>query len=64
MQFPEQSAYLVDESFTGVEENVYLEFKWFPIDFDVLQNLPLLPAFLQHSLKDLPSSVEHIVEHG
>lgn len=65
MQFPVQSLCLdKDKSFTGVGDDVCLEFKWFPIDSEVLQQLPLLPSFLQHSLNDLPTSVEHIIEYS
>ena len=63
MQFPKRSSYLTkDSSFTGVEADNHLEFRWFPIDSVVLKQLPLLPAFLQQSLSNLPNSVEHIVE--
>ena len=62
MQFPERSLYLnQDQSFQGVEEGKRMEYKWFSINFDVLNELPLLPSFLQQSLSSLPSSVEHIV---
>jgi ADP-ribose pyrophosphatase YjhB (NUDIX family) len=71
MKFPERldfvhatrSLYLSkDKSFSSVEENTNLEFKWFSIDSDVLTGLPLLPAFLQQSLSDLPNSVEQVIE--
>ena len=63
MQFPARSLYLTkDKSFFGVEGDKNLEFRWFVNDFEVLKELPLLPSFLQQSLSNLPSSVEHIIE--
>lgn len=63
MKLPERSPYLVQEkSFLSVEENTALEFKWFPIDSDVLAGLPLLPSFLQQSLNNLPNVVEQVIE--
>jgi ADP-ribose pyrophosphatase YjhB (NUDIX family) len=65
MKLPERSPYLVKEkSFSSVEENTALEFKWFPIDSDVLTGLPLLPSFLQQSVSNLPNSVERVVERA
>jgi ADP-ribose pyrophosphatase YjhB (NUDIX family) len=63
VQLPERSPYLTKEkSFSSVEENTALEFRWFPIDFNVLTGLPLLPAFLQQSLRNLPNTVEQVIE--
>ncbi|NJK58354.1 MAG: hypothetical protein HC939_21430 [Pleurocapsa sp. SU_5_0] len=63
MKLPERSPYLVKEkSLLSVEENTALEFKWFPIDSDVLAGLPLLPSFLQQSLSNLPNAVEQVIE--
>lgn len=63
MQFPGDSPYLTkNKSFFGIEEDNKLEFRWFVNDFEVLKDLPLLPSFLQKSLSNLPSSVEHIIE--
>lgn len=63
MQFSKQSPYLnKNSSFSGIEPDISLEFKWFPIDSNVLKTLPLLPSFLQESLNNLPSSVEHIIQ--
>ena len=65
MQFPKRSPYLnQDSSFPGIESDVSLEFKWFPIDSNVLKKLPLLPSFLQDSLNNLPTSVEHIIQNS
>jgi ADP-ribose pyrophosphatase YjhB (NUDIX family) len=65
MKLSERSPYLAKEkSFSSVEENTALEFKWFPIDADILTGLPLLPAFLQQSLNNLPNSVEQVVERS
>jgi len=62
MQFRGRSLYLEkDTTFWGVENDADLEFNWFSIDTDTLAQLPLLPAFLQNSLQDLPASVKHIV---
>jgi ADP-ribose pyrophosphatase YjhB (NUDIX family) len=63
MKFPARSPYLAKEkSFSSVEENDTLEFKWFPIDPDILAGLPLLPSFLQQSLSNLPDAVEQVIE--
>lgn len=63
MQFSKRSHYLTkDKSFVGVEDNACLEFKWFPVDSNLLKELPLLPSFLQQSLNNLPNSVEHIIK--
>lgn len=63
MQFPKRSPYLVkNKSFRGMEGGIPMEFKWFPVDCNVLKDLPLLPSFLQHSLSNLPNSVAHIVD--
>jgi hypothetical protein len=63
MQFPKQSKYLdKGRSFSGVEDDNHLEFKWFPADCNVLAELPLLPSFLQTSLGKLTDSVEHIIQ--
>ena len=63
IEFPAQSHYLTkNESFSGVEDDNHLEFRWFLNDFKVLQELPLLPAFLQQSLNNLPKSVKHIIQ--
>ncbi|MEL6927220.1 MAG: NUDIX hydrolase [Cyanobacteria bacterium J06600_6] len=62
MEFTERSPYLdKDTSFRGVEIDLNLQFNWFPVDSDILAQLPLLPIFLQRSLRDLPTSVEHVV---
>ena len=63
IQFRWRSPYLAkDKSFFGVEDDHKLEFRWFVNDFEVLKQLPLLPSFLQQSLSNLPSSVEHIIQ--
>ena len=63
MRFSKEPPYLTKEKpFTGIEDDVCLEFKWFPIDSKILKELPLLPSFLQQSLNNLPNSVEHIIE--
>ena len=62
MQFKQRSPYLNKKrSFQGVEDDADLEFKWFPIDSEALGKLPLYPSFLQQSLTNLPTSVEHLV---
>jgi ADP-ribose pyrophosphatase YjhB (NUDIX family) len=40
-----------------------LTFQWFPRDREVLENLPLYPAFLQQALINLPEVPEHIVHY-
>jgi len=47
--------------FRGDEAGVPLIFQWFPTWPDVLSALPLLPAFLQTALQQLPETTAHIV---
>lgn len=61
IKFSERSQLVKNSSFCGVEADSDLEFRWFAIDSNVLSKLPLLPTFLQNSLKDLPTSVQHLV---
>lgn len=63
MKLETRSLYLNPETvFYGVENDNHLEFKWFPLDGDLLHQLPLLLTFLQYSLNDLPTTPEHVIE--
>lgn len=46
---------------TGIEKNVELIFRWFPVE--ALEELPLYPTFLRSALRQLPTVIEHIVQH-
>ena len=45
----------------GIEKNVNLVFRWFPLK--ELEVLPLYPTFLRSALRQLPSAVQHIVHY-
>ena len=63
MRFLPASAHLLDtDSFQGHEEAITLTYQWFPRRVEVLAELPLLPAFLQTALQNLPESTKHVVE--
>lgn len=47
------------DELTGYEKNRKLIFKWHPIQ--ELEDLVLYPAFLKTGLRDIPTSVQHIV---
>jgi ADP-ribose pyrophosphatase YjhB (NUDIX family) len=38
-----------------------LRFRWVPLERETLANLPLLPSFLALGLRELPTSVTHVV---
>jgi 8-oxo-dGTP pyrophosphatase MutT (NUDIX family) len=61
MHFRPGSAPLNAEAFDGVEGDVTLRFRWFPIRHAALAALPLLPAFLPKGLTELPRSPVHVV---
>jgi ADP-ribose pyrophosphatase YjhB (NUDIX family) len=60
MHFPDDARY--SGSFTGAEGELKLTYRWFPLNTELLSGLPLLPAFLQTSLLQLPETIEHIVQ--
>lgn len=47
--------------FEGAESNVELIFKWH--DFDELETLNIYPIFLKSSLKNIPTTIQHITNH-
>jgi ADP-ribose pyrophosphatase YjhB (NUDIX family) len=61
VRFRPGSAPLDSEAFDGVESDMPLRFRWFPLQRDALVALPLLPAFLPEGLTALPRSVVHLV---
>jgi ADP-ribose pyrophosphatase YjhB (NUDIX family) len=61
IRLPALSRYLRQDRFNGWEKNTTLFFQWFPQEPAVLEELPLLPAFLQNRLQALPTSAEHVV---
>ena len=62
IQFPHGSRPLSVSALDGVEADVPLRFRWFPVVREDLERLPLLPAFLPEGLTDLPRSIVHIVQ--
>jgi hypothetical protein len=48
--------------FRGEEAGTPLIFQWFSRKPDTLSGLPLLPAFLQTAVHQLPESIEHILQ--
>lgn len=62
MELPENSKLLTsDGPFYGEEHGHALIFQWFPLDLDILTNLPLFPLTLSKALLDIPSHPTHIV---
>ncbi|MGG1661151.1 NUDIX hydrolase [Brevibacillus sp. NRS-1366] len=45
----------------GIEQDVALVFRWFPVDS--LEEIPLYPTFLRSALRLLPTAIEHIVHY-
>lgn len=62
IHFRPGSAPLLSEAFDGVEANVPLRFRWFPVRRDALVALPLYPPFLSEGLTALPHSTVHVVQ--
>lgn len=62
IHFRPGSAPLHSEAFDGVEGDVPLRFRWFPVRHDALVALPLMPPFLPRALIELPRSPVHIVD--
>jgi ADP-ribose pyrophosphatase YjhB (NUDIX family) len=48
-----------DATFTGLDGDTPITFRWFPID--ALEELRLFPAFLRSALIDLPASPVHLI---
>ena len=63
IHFRPGSALLHLEAFDGVEGDVPLRFRWFPVRRDALAALPLYPPFLPEGLTALPRSTVHVVQH-
>ena len=61
IRFPPGSRPLTQRAFEATDGDTRLQFKWFPLDEEVLSGLPLLPSFLTSSLSALPASMTHIV---
>lgn len=61
IHFRPGSAPLRSEAFDGIEGDMPLRFRWFPIRREALVPLPLLPAFLPEGLTALPHSPVHVV---
>jgi ADP-ribose pyrophosphatase YjhB (NUDIX family) len=63
MRFSPASAYFLQaNSFQGYEDAMTLTYRWFPRQAEVLAGLPLLPAFLQTALQNIPEAPQHVVE--
>jgi 8-oxo-dGTP pyrophosphatase MutT (NUDIX family) len=62
IHFRPGSAPLHSETFDGVEGDVPLRFRWFPVRREALVALPLMPPFLPGALIELPRSPVHIVD--
>lgn len=61
MRLPETCVYSVEPGPFAVEdEGTKLTFRWVPRRPEVLSGLPLLPSFLQTSLRELPATVRHV----
>ena len=64
MSFLESSPVLdSDGPCIGWDNGIRLIFQWISVDSESLASLPLLPSFLQSAVKDLPTSIQHIVHH-
>lgn len=60
MEFePESGIYERRESFTGYDGTLKLEFRWY--DVNELDGIELKPEFLKQSLRQIPSTTQHIV---
>ena len=62
IHFRPGSTPLHSEVFDGVEGDVPLRFRWFPLRRDALVALPLFPPFLPEGLTALPRSPVHVVQ--
>lgn len=63
MKFPSDCKYITEqEPFLIEDQGTKFTFKWVETDVNTLSNLPLLPAFLQARIENLPKSIEHVIE--
>ena len=62
IRFPDNSLPRTSAAFDRNDDGVLLRFQWYPLQAELLMQLPLLPAFLPAALTDLPNSVVHIVQ--
>ncbi len=61
IRFPPDSELLTQNAFESTDGETRLHFKWYPLHEETLFSLPLLPSFLASGLRNLPTSVTHIV---
>ena len=61
IRFPLDSRPLALSAFKATDGDTRLQFRWFPLQEETLANLPLLPSFLATGLRQLPTSVTHVV---
>jgi ADP-ribose pyrophosphatase YjhB (NUDIX family) len=61
IRFPLDSRPLAQSAFQATDGDTRLQFQWFPLQEEKLANLPLVPSFLASGLRQLPTSVTHIV---
>jgi ADP-ribose pyrophosphatase YjhB (NUDIX family) len=61
IRFPPDSAPITQSAFESTDGDTRLQFKWFPIHEHTLCSLPLFPSFLAPNLRNLPTSITHIV---
>jgi 8-oxo-dGTP pyrophosphatase MutT (NUDIX family) len=50
-----------DGPFSGEEHGKRLIFQWFPLEQEILENLPLYPGYLASALINLPDAIQHVV---
>ncbi|MBA3468614.1 MAG: NUDIX hydrolase [Herpetosiphonaceae bacterium] len=58
---PDCGVYQHTQPFEGDEEGVKLIFQWFALD--QLAEIVVYPAFLAHTLPNLPPTMQHLVHH-
>ena len=61
IRFPPDSKPMAQNVFELADGATTLRFRWVPLEGETLTNLPLLPPFLALGLRDLPTSVAHVV---
>jgi ADP-ribose pyrophosphatase YjhB (NUDIX family) len=62
IRLPENSPLRASAAFDRTDAGVLLNFKWHPLQADLLTKLPLLPAFLPAAVTELPLSVVHVIQ--
>ena len=55
-----QTEFRGTEDFRGTEGTTELTFRWYPLDR--LHTLRIEPAFLREALRNLPSSIAHVIQ--